>query len=97
MSGEPRPPPPAGPRMKALEDKYISTANECVELHTRNEQLLKENIKLNKQLAAAYAALNAANIPLPPDPEEDPESAEGGTRKRHRRHRRKRTSRVPRK
>ena len=97
MSGEPKAPPPTGPspRVKELEGKYAAVSSECMELHLRNEQLLKENIKLNKQLALAYAALNAAHLPLPPDPEEDP--SEGGTRKRHRRHRRKRTSRIPRK
>jgi predicted ribosome quality control (RQC) complex YloA/Tae2 family protein len=114
MSGEPRAPPPAGPRVQALEkelkelreayanlqkehsimqDKCEARLNECGELLATNATLLKEKIKLVKQLALAHNALTAANIPLPPEPDEDPEAAEGGTRRRHRR-RRKRTSRT---
>jgi len=92
MSGEPRAPPPPSSRMQALAAKSESLTEECIALHDRNAELLKENIRLRKKLDLAYDALTAAHIPIPPDPDEDPE--EGGTRRRHRRHRRKRTSRT---
>jgi hypothetical protein len=108
MSGEPRAPPPAGPRVQALETKceelrakYAALetkceaqSDECKELLKTNATLLKEKIKLVKQLTLAHNALTAAGIPLPPEPDEDPEEEEGGTRRRRRRHRRKRTSRA---
>lgn len=94
-----------------MQDKCEARLNECGELLATNARLLEinkelatriatrdeDNMRLNNKLERAYAALTAANIPLPPDPPNeapsDPQQG-GGTRKHRRRHRRKRTSRT---
>lgn len=90
MSGAPRPPPPPSSRMLTL-------ANECAELLARNEELLKQNIQLNKTLATFHDDLEECHKKLRDAGLSDMPALQGGTRNHHRRHRRKRTRRVPRK
>lgn len=99
MSGAPKPPPPRGPSpgMRDLQGKYEEVSNECMELHTRNAELLEENIKLNKTLATFHSDLEECHQKLREAGLSDMPALQGGTRKHHRRHRRKRTRRVPRK
>jgi hypothetical protein len=99
MSGAPKPPPPKGPSpLQALEGKYEEVTNECMELHTRNAELLEQNIKLNTTLADFHNELQDCHKKLRDAGLSDmPALQSGGTRKHHRRHRRKRTRRVPRK